>query len=254
MRENLLRRALMPAFGVFMLGLTAASQGALVSYSGNGATGFGGLVGNGSVSVSDSGGNLTVTFNPNGTFNGNDLVLYIDSVPGGFTNTSTFFDNGDAGREAVAGANAGNSQTLAVFPTGFAADYAIEFENTIYTGLFGLASGGNNSLNYINGSAPAGGTFSVTFPLSNIGISAGQSFNFVGTYISTSAYRSNETIGASVTTPGSAGDTPNAGFNGQTTFTSSDQYATTAVPEPTSLLGLAASGILLLRRRSAAAR
>ena len=236
------------AGALLVTGSTRRAEAAI--YAGNGATGFGGLVGNGSLSVADSGGNVTFTFNPNGSFNGNDLVVYIDSVPGGFTNNSTFFDDGDGGRESVSGSNTGNnSQSLVSFPAGFGADYALEFENTIYTGLFGLVSGGNNSLNFITGASPSGGTYSVTFPIADLGLSQGQSFNFVGTYTSTSAYRSNETIGASVTIPDNGGDAPNAGFSGSTTFTAADTYATTAVPEPTGLLAIAAAGLALTRRR-----
>jgi hypothetical protein len=213
-------------------------------YTGNGGTGFGGTLGNGSLNISDAGGNITFTFNPSGGFGGNDVVVYIDSVAGGFNDTSTFSDNGDGGRVAVSGFNSGNpSRTTATFPTGFGADYALEFENNVFTGLFGLVSGGNNSLNFVTGAAPvSGGPYTVTFPISDLGIAPGASFNFDASLISTTAYRSNETIGTSVTTPGSAGDAPNAGFAGSTVFSTSNSYTTTAVPEPASLgvLGLGA--------------
>jgi hypothetical protein len=232
------------------LGL-CSSAGAGIVYPGNGLTGFGGAVGNGSLTFSDSAGNLTATFNPSGAFNSNDLVVYIDSVPGGFPDTSTFFDNGDPGRTAVSGANTGNpSQTLVTFPAGFLADYALEFENNTFIGLFGLASGGNNSLNFVTGTGPAnGGPYTITFPIADLGIAPGASFSFDGTLVSTSAYRSNETIGASTTIPDGPSSAPNAGFNGQTIFSSADVYATTAVPEPTSFGLIGAVSLLLLRRR-----
>lgn len=200
---------------VCAVGLVSGAHAALSTYAGNGATGFGGTLGNGSLSLSDSGGNLTATFNPSGGFSGNDVVVYIDSTAGGFANTSTFSDNGDPGRTAISAANNGNpSRDLISFPLGFAADYALEFENNVFTGLFQLVSGGNNSLNYVTGATPvSGGPYTVTFPLSSIGIAQGQSFNFLADLISTSAYGSNETIGTSTTVP-DTGAAPNAGFNG----------------------------------------
>jgi hypothetical protein len=234
-----------------VLGLSMGASAAV--YSGNGATGFGGPLGNGNLSITDDGTNVTFTLNNAGGFGGNDVVVYIDSVSGGFADTSQFMDNGDGGRESISGYNSGNpSQTIATFPSGFGADYALEFENDTYDGLFGLVAGGNNSLNYITGNGPStvGGPYVVTFPLSDIGVSAGGSFNFVASLISTTAYRSNETIGASVTVPDSPGSAPNAGFNGTTVFASAETY-TASVPEPASV-GLLGGAMMLMaaRRRS----
>jgi hypothetical protein len=249
MRGTVIRRfSIAVAMG---LGICTAVHANSQNYAGNGATGFGGPVGNGSVSLSDDGTNLTATFNPSGGFTGNDLVVYIDSVAGGFADNSTFFDNNDGGRTAVSGNNTGNpSASLVSFPAGFGADYALEFENNVFTGLFQLASGGGNSLGFVTGATPtSGGPYTVTFPLSDIGVSAGGTFFFDGTLISTSAYRSNETIGSSITVPDNGGDAPNAGFNGSTTFTAEDAYTTSAVPEPTSLGLLGLGALALLRRR-----
>ena len=73
--------------------------------TGNGATGFGGPIGNGNLAITDDGTNITFTLNNAGGFSGNDFVLYIDSVAGGFADTSAFSDNGDGGRESVSAAN-----------------------------------------------------------------------------------------------------------------------------------------------------
>lgn len=218
-------------------------------YTGNGATGFGGPLGQGSLSISEDGsGNVTFTLNNHGGFSGNDVVVYIDSVAGGFVDNSLFGDNTDGGRTAVSATNDGNpSKELISFPTGFAADYALEFENDTFDGLFGLAAGGNNSLNYITGNGPSttGGPYVVTFPLSDIGLTTGQGFNFVADLISTSAYGSNETIGPAIASDGTTiGNNP--GFNGTLTFTGSENFA---VPEPASIGLLGLAGLAMIRRR-----
>jgi hypothetical protein len=190
------------------------------TYPGNGATGFGGPVGTGSISISDSLSGLTLTLNRGAGALNDVLVLYLDTQPGGFNDTSLFTDNGDGGREAISGANNGNpSHTVASFPTGFGADYAMAIESG-FIGVFQLV----------------------------VGLTAGsrQTFFFLGSLISTSAYRANETIGASITMPGDAAG--NAGFNNPQTF--SQDLAYTVVPEPSVALlmgfGLA---VLVIRRR-----
>jgi hypothetical protein len=235
----------------FELALGATASANTESYAGNGASGFGSEIGNGTLVLSDDGTNLTVTVERgSGNFN-DDAVLYIANGAGTFGDTSLFLDNGDPGRTAVSGANLGNpSQTVATFPSGFLADYAISTENT-YMGLFGLAAGGNNSLNFITGASQSGSntsaSYSVTFPLSDIGITGGQTFQILGSLISTSAYRSNETFGASVTVPGDGAG--NAGFSQPQVFTSALSYTTTATPEPATLGVLGAGTLLGLARR-----
>jgi hypothetical protein len=260
--------------GLLVSGLVSISSiPALASvYSGNASTGFGGPVGNGSLTLTDSGGVLTVSVTTGAALNGNDIVLYIDSSPGSpdlnpgdspgyYTSTTSLTDDGDGGREAISGYNSGNgpSRTVATFASGFYADYAIDVQNTT-ANLFGLPSqnnvgNGNNSLNYITGTSysgtnSSGETYTLSFNLSAIGVTPGNSFDIVGTLISETAYRSNETFAASTTTPDNGGDAPNAGFNGSTTFSAFDVYATTAVPEPASLglLGGIAAGLLARRR------
>jgi hypothetical protein len=240
-----------------LLALAATAQ-AQSTFYGNGATGFGGTVGNGNVSISDSPAGMTISFNPAAGGFGNDLVLYLDTQPGGFSDTSQFTDNGDGGRTAISGYSSSNpSQTVASFPSGFGADYAISIENS-FIGVFGLAAGGNNSLNYEFGQGQSGNnsdsSYSITISpaqMNQIGLTAGsgQSFSFVGSLISETAYRANETIGASITTPANGSD-PNAGFNGTQVFTGADVY--TLVPEPgtLSLLGMGAAALFGWRRKS----
>jgi hypothetical protein len=239
--------------------VVAASSGvAQTTYNGNGATGFGGAVGNGSVTVSDTATSMTVTFN-RGTGNiDNDLVLYLDTQSGGFADTSQFSDNGDGGRTAISGASiSSGTRTVATFASGFGADYAISIENS-FIGVFGLAAGGNNSFNYLFGTAQSGvdsdASYSITLSaaqMAMIGLTAGsgQTFSFVGSFISDTAYRANETIGASVTTAGDGSG--NAGFSMPQTFSQSLGYQLSSTPEPSTLalLGVFGAGALLVLRR-----
>lgn len=221
--------------------LVASSASAQSVFSGNGGNGFGGPVGNGNVTISDTASSMTIALNNAAALN-DDLVLYLQSPgqSGGFADTSTFLDNGDGGRTAISGYNSGNpSQTLATFGTaGLLPDYAISIENN-FIGVFELASGGNNSLNYLFGQSQSGsGPYSITLTaaeMAQIGLIAdsGQTFHFVGTLDSGSAYRSDETIGGALINGQPAASQSNPGFIGTLNFVSADSY--TLVPEPSTL-------------------
>lgn len=219
-----------------------------VNYAGNGNTGFGGPVGQGSLTLTDNGTTLSGTINK-GPNNFNDvLVIYLDTVGGGFADTSGFSDNADGLRRAISGYD-GSNRSLLTFATGFSADYALALgpSSDSFGGLWTLASGGANSLNF-NSSAnlsPTGSSTSPTYTfsisLASIGITAGQSFELFGTYIANSGYRSDEAVAGNAT--GTVGYNP---FT-QTSFAT---FTTTPVPEPTTL-ALTAAGLALLaiRRR-----
>jgi len=238
----------------------AITAQATQTYNGNGATGFGGPVGTGSLTISDNAGGMTITLNRGSGSLNDDCVLYLDTQPGGFADTSQFSDSADGGRTAISGFNAGNpSRSLLTFAPGFDANYAISIENS-FIGVFGLAAGGNGSLNYLFGAGQSGNNnaadFSITITpaqMSQIGLTAdsGQTFSFVGSLDSDSAYRANETIGSSVTVPAGGSD-PNAGFNGTQTFTGSDTYSLAVAPDASStflLLGAGLTAVLAFKRR-----
>jgi len=192
------------------------------NFSGNGATGFGGAIGQGSLTLSDDGTTLsgTITKGPGG-FNDN-LVLYIDSQTGGFTSTSGFADGADALRRAISGFDGGTNRSTLTFPSGFTADYAIAIgpNGANFGGLWSLANGGANSLPFIAGVnltpvvTATSATYTFSIPVSQIGLTAnsGATFRILGTYASSSGYRSDEAL------PGNV-----SGSQGWNAFTSSGE-------------------------------
>lgn len=239
--------------GSFALLLGMAGIAGATTYSGNGAAGFGGPIGNGSLTVTDDGaGNIDFSLTTGTAFNGNDLVLYLDTQTGGVASNATFTDNGDGGRTAVSGANNGkSSRSLVTFAPGFLADKAISVEPAVFAGLFDLSTPSN--FGFIAGGNLSGsntGPFTFSYSRAQLGLGPTAPFSFEGTLISTDAYRSNETIGASITLPAltDLGSAPNAGYNGTTTFASANTFSVAPVPVPAAawgglgLIGLIAAG------------
>lgn len=220
-----------------------ANAASAETFTGNGGTGFGGRLGGGSLTVTPSGTNVTFSFTPSGSFTGNIVAIYLDTGAGGYTSTSSLTDTSSDVKTAISGLSS-NGRTLLTFPATFDADVALtikpdffEAQNISNPATFSFISGG--------GQTAGAGPFTQTFSLSSLGIT-GTSFDVVATLISGSAYRSNETIGTSVTVPGSVGDTPNAGFTGTQVIST---FGTVLVPEPTTLGALAGVGLVALRRR-----
>lgn len=180
-------------------------------------SGFGNIIGSGatltlnqaspltnivSLSLTTGGGTLGGGF-------GNDTgVIYFatqNTLGSGFTSTTSFNDAADGGRAATSGRTTnGAGRGDLTFAPGFTADYALAFGN-FGAALFGLASGGNGSLNFIDFQGTGSGTgFTYNLNLANIGLITGESFDYLATYGNPTDgagfFRSNEFIGVA---PGS---------------------------------------------------
>lgn len=234
-------------------------------YNGNGNSGFGGVIGTGTLNISnDASGNLAFTLTKGaGGFN-DAIVLYIDSITGGFSDTLSLNDQADPLRQAISGASGGttgidaNTRSILTFNSGFTANYAIALNNG-FAGLWQLSSGGNNSLSFITAAnlSPTGTATSASYSwninVTNIGLTAnsGQSFKFVGTYLNAgNSFRANEAIGFNI----AGGNPGNGGIGSYPNTVAGSEFTFQTVPEPSTyaLLGAGAlvlGGHLVRRRR-----
>src|SRR5688572_26971753 len=144
-----------------------------------GGTGFGGPVGNGTLSVDTDAAGVYFGFSNMGDITGNSIRVYFDTQPGGFTTLSDsagFNDFADFGRERVS-RPASNGLTLP-----FAADYGWIISSAFsgFQSLFELQTGGNNSLVAKNtgnigtaiGEGPSSSTYEFFLTYANLGITA----------------------------------------------------------------------------------
>jgi PEP-CTERM motif len=232
--------------------LAAGLSATAATYPGNGNSGFGGPIGLGSLTLTDNGTTVfgQVNKGPNG-FN-DVLVLYIDSASGGFSDTSTLGDGADGLRRAISGFDGSANRSVMTFSGGFQPDYAIALgpASDNFGGLWQLAAGGANSLNFVSSvnlnpvGTSTSPTYTFSFNLAQIGLTpnSGATFGLFGTYISNSGYRSDEAL------PGN-----DVGSQGWNPFIETASVSYTTVPEPTSLalLGGALAVGLIVRRREA---
>ncbi len=176
--------------GILTLAISASVNAAV--YPGNGNTGFGGTIGQGSLTLNDDGTTISGTFT-RGTANFNDvLVLYIDTGTGsGILGTANFTDSGDGLRKAISGFDGGANRSTLAFPASFQGGYAIALgpSSDHFGGLWQIVEGGSHnfirSVNLsptVNNSA----TYTFSFLVTDIGLatSSGATIKFLGTYIS----------------------------------------------------------------------
>lgn len=236
---------------------TASAQLATIDGSGtvngNGNSGFGGVIGTGSLNVTTAAdGTVTMSLaRGNGGFF--DLaVIYIDSLAGGITNTSQINDTQDGGRAGISGNGFGGQTSDLGFASGFGADYGITMESA-FSGIFDLNSGNPANLGFVAGVSTDAGrnaqsaSFNIAFNLSQIGLAAGDSFRLVVTYLNSgNAFRSGEFIGSAAAGPFAAGS--NIGQN-PFNLGSNDFILVNSVPAPGTLALLGLGGLAAARRR-----
>src|SRR2546425_9477770 len=137
-------------WNIFVASLLLSVSSYAATYSGNGNSGFGGPIGLGSLTLTDDGTTVSGQVNkgPNG-FN-DVLVIYLDSVAGGFSDTSGFADGADGLRKAISGFDGGGNRRLMTF-SGMLPDYAIALgpSSDNFGGLWQFANGGANSPDFV---------------------------------------------------------------------------------------------------------
>ncbi len=180
------------------------------TYNGNGNTDFDGSIGLGSLNIHFDGTNLIFTLTKGGdmTVDFNDvLVIYIDNgLSGGFNSTTAFTDVSSGLAQAITGEQGSNptNHGILTFPTGFKAQYALAFApnnsqgavlDSLNTGPYSTITSPTLSNNGITDST----TYSVSITPQQIGLDPTNfTFNFIGTYVSNSGYRSAEAFGINI--------------------------------------------------------
>ena len=199
---------------------------AQTTYNGNGNTGFGGVIGPGSMTIDDDGTTITfeVTRGPGEFFDA--LVIYLDTSTGGRTSIDADLnDQGDPLRRAIS--SAGDNASVLSFPAGFEPDYAMAVE-TGFGGLWSIpASGviGDNDLPFVTSlesslTLSSDATFTLEVDWTELGLTSLDGFRFIGIYLNaTNGFTSDEAFGSDV----GGGNIGGSDF----AFTSSFEYGNT---------------------------
>ena len=233
---------------------TATAQVATVngtgSVAGNGSTSFGGVIGTGSLDIETlADGTVNMTLNhPGDHFD--FTAMYIDSVVGGVSNTSALSDTADGGRAGLSGLGFGGETSDLGFASGFGADFGVSWESA-FSGIFDLNSDPSN-FGFVSGVITdsardaSDSAWNISFNMSDIGLSAGDSFKVVASYLNNgNAFRSGEFIGADDTGPFPAD--PNIGQNAWD-LGDEDFILVNSVPAPGALALLGLGGLVSVRR------
>ncbi len=208
---------------------------------------------------SGTGPSISATFTRGGTDSmsfSENLVLFIDSRPGGFANNDTFFGSGYLGCAAAGYMGTGTARSRAVFgaPPGdsFGVDYILALGVGDNGAVFSIGADGVLTAVQqfsINPNDSQGSrTYTFSFDWNSIGVtdpSAG-GFRFYSSYVADTGYRRLDSL---QTVSGVAG------FRNTITFNDYDVFGVDPVPEPINIAlavfgGLAVTGGVAARMRT----
>ncbi|MDG2349264.1 MAG: hypothetical protein P8L65_01135, partial [Flavobacteriaceae bacterium] len=207
------------------IAFTSAISFAQVSYSGNGNSGFGGAIGNASMTINDDGTTITFTFTKGGGNFNDTMAMYISTGASGRNVINAGVnDTNDSNRRAISNTGSGDL----TLPAGFNATHGVAI-NTGFGGLWEIPTGsiGPGGLPFVvavgNPSSASDASFSFSFDWSEIGLTNTDKFDFVITYGNPNDGGSNMFSSGEAFGDGISG---NPGFNAMT-FTDSKSYPNT---------------------------
>jgi len=124
--------------------------GVTQTYTGNGNTSGGGVIGQSTMTLEDRGSTLHGVID-HSTYGWSDAaVIYIDCRPGGFGDNMQFFDQSMPRACAISGYSLDSDgrprRARANFAPGFTADFALILSPEMGSGLYELVAGGDGSL------------------------------------------------------------------------------------------------------------
>jgi hypothetical protein len=239
-----------PSFAALVLQKSDSAVPAIFANGGGG--GFGGTLGNGSISMDVAAGNLNIGFVPGNALN--DIVaLYLDTKPGagvGYLDAD-MRDHADGGRTAISELTLTQND---VFPTHIFPDYGLAIGN-FGSVLFELNAGNTDGhLNFLIFNPAT----TISIPLATLGNPAYVDF-FAG-YTSGGGYNSNESLPYSAPLQSNGnpgfGDGQFGGLNTGGTYENYNRFFTTPAPEPATFLIwgvlLSTAGLIGKKLRAAA--
>ncbi|MBX9736237.1 MAG: hypothetical protein K2X32_04865 [Phycisphaerales bacterium] len=211
------------------------------SYAGNGATGFGGTVGNSTLYMATSATNLQIGWQPGGNLDGNLFAIYFNVNGGGTITTDLGNDVSDGGRRMATNPYGAGSLNYPI-----TVQYSLVFGN-FGAVLFQLTNSG--SINFVapffGGAGGSGNNFrEVSIAWSAIGGGLGSYIDYFTLYTNGNSFLSNEGHPSPFFSGNPSGEsTPPA------TLTLNDYNRFIPTPGAMALLGL--GGLVAGRRRRA---
>lgn len=177
-----------------LLYCTAAFSQRSTTYTGNGKNNFGGAVGEGVLTVSETDTSLSFALAKGPGLFDSLLVFYVDVIPGGIATTAGLTGSStDRYLAAVAGHNPAHGRAVLNFPNDFQPDGVVVFDKdsgSLY--VFFLEAIIKRESFSVDSSASA---YTGSGSKARLGLTGSLNFKFIGTYIGRSASRSAEAFG-----------------------------------------------------------